>query len=518
MYNILLTDDEQIMIDSLKFIIEKNFPSETRLFQALSGSAALEIAAREQVDIIFMDINMPGLNGLETVKFILQARPDTIIVILSAFDRFQYAQEAVNLGVYRYLTKPVNRNTVVETLRNAMNLVDQKRGRKSSEEELHKKLDIVSPMVESDFIYSAALSGTKDVSEYFSYFGISGSAWCFCCLEFPGMDEKRQNESYDKIRALLGSKARCITGSFMANRLAAFFYFPLESGVEKLGVEAKDILSSIYSILCLNISSGIRAGVSSLFTDPDMTGTAYNEALEALSSTPGEGGILFAGKATAKKKGADPGAIAEGIFGRIRAGDRASIRHQLSSYGSALQEVYGEDMGKIKNSIFELLVNVRNITTEIDCNYQNDEFLKAFSVLSAADSMESVLDFALKRCEECATDVMQFSSMKDNPIVKKAEDYIEKRISEDLSLEDVAAAINVSPSYLSRMFKDVKGENYINYLTDMRLRRARELLKDPHMTIKEISAEIGFNDQNYFSRIFKNKFGMTPTEFRNVAK
>ena len=76
-----------------------------------------------------MDINMPGLNGLETVKFILQSKPDSVIVILSAFDRFQYAQEAVNLGVYRYLTKPVNRNTVVETLRNAMNIVDQKRGR-----------------------------------------------------------------------------------------------------------------------------------------------------------------------------------------------------------------------------------------------------------------------------------------------------------------------------------------------------------------------------------------------------
>ncbi|MCR5620403.1 MAG: helix-turn-helix domain-containing protein [Treponema sp.] len=518
MYNILLTDDEQIMIDSLKFIIEKNFPSETKLFQALSGSTALEIAAREQVDIIFMDINMPGLNGLETVKFILQARPETIIVILSAFDRFQYAQEAVNLGVYRYLTKPVNRNTVVETLRNAMNIVDQKRGRRNSEEELHKKLDIVSPMVESDFIYSAALSGTKDVSEYFSYFGISGSAWCFCCLEFPGMNEKKQNESYDNIRTLLGSRAKCITGSFMANRLATFFYFPLAGGLEKLENEAKDTLSSIYNILCLNISPGIRAGVSTFFTDPDMTGTAYNEALEALNSTPGEGGILFAGKAVAKRKDTDPGTIAEGIFGRIRAGDCASIRHLLNSYAAALQESYEGDMGKIKNAIFELLVNVRNITTEIDCNYQNDEFSSAFSVLSAADSMGSVLDFALKRCEECATDVMKFSSTKDNHIVKKAEDYIEKRMSEDLSLEDVAAAINVSPSYLSRMFKDVKGENYINYLTDMRLRRARELLRDPRMPIKEISAEIGFNDQNYFSRIFKNKFGMTPTEFRNVAK
>ena len=302
MYGILLTDDEQIMIDSLKFTIEKNFPSEVKLFSALSGSLALETVAKEQVDIIFMDINMPGLNGLETVKFIMQSKPDTVIVILSAFDHFQYAQEAVNLGVYRYLTKPVNRNTVVETLRNAMTIVDQKRGRKSSEEELHKKLDIVSPMVESDFIYSAALSGMKDVSEYFSYFGISGSAWCFCCLEFPGMDERRQAEGYDEIRSLLKERTKCITGSFMANRLTAFFYFPISGWEDEVLQEARAAISSIYNLLCLNVSPGIRAGVSTLMTDASMTGNAYNEALEALNSTEASGGILFAEKNAAKKK------------------------------------------------------------------------------------------------------------------------------------------------------------------------------------------------------------------------
>ena len=517
MYGILVTDDEQIMVDSLKFIIEKNFPSDTKVFSSLSGSSALETVMKEQIDIIFMDINMPGLNGLETVKFILQSKPDSVIVILSAFDRFQYAQEAVNLGVFRYLTKPVNRNTVVETLRNAMNIVDQKRGQKNSEEELHKKLDIVSPMVESDFIYSAALSGTKDVSEYFSYFGITGSAWCFCCLEFPGMDEKRQNENYETIRNLLRSKAKCITGSFMANRLATFFYFPIDGAEEAVTEKAKSTISSLYSILCIHVTAGIRGGISTFFTDATMTGSAYNEALEALSSTPTSGGLVFAERNAEKKKGIDQGLIAESIFGRVRAGDASAIRHLLGSYGAALQDSYDGDMGKIKNAIFELLVNVRNITTEIDCNYQNDEFTSAFSVLSAADSLGKILEFACKRCEECATDVMQFTSTKDNPLVTKAEDYIEKHMAEDLSLEDVAEAIDVSPFYLSRLFKEVRGENYINYLTDLRMRKAQELLKNPRTPIKEISSEVGFNDQNYFSRIFKNKFGMTPTEFRNVA-
>ena len=98
MYNILTCDDEQIVIDSLQFIIKKNFEGQINLFSALSGSDALAIASREKIDIIFMDINMPGMSGLETINCIMNLKPDTVIVVLSAFDKFQYAQEAMNLG------------------------------------------------------------------------------------------------------------------------------------------------------------------------------------------------------------------------------------------------------------------------------------------------------------------------------------------------------------------------------------------------------------------------------------
>src|SRR5574344_1803915 len=161
MYNILTCDDEQIVIDSLQFIIKKNFEGQVNLFSALSGSDALAIASREKIDIIFMDINMPGMSGLETISCIMNLKPETVIVVLSAFDKFQYAQEAMNLGAYKYITKPVNRNVVIQTVRNAMNLVDERRGKDSDDQELLKKLDTVSPMVESDFIYSCIFSSEK---------------------------------------------------------------------------------------------------------------------------------------------------------------------------------------------------------------------------------------------------------------------------------------------------------------------------------------------------------------------
>ena len=136
MYQILLTDDEQIVTDSLAYIIEKKFPGQTNIFKAGSGSEAIQICRSNKIDIIFMDINMPGLNGLEAISEIKQFNPSAIVIILSAFDKFQYAQEAMALGAFRYLTKPVNRNLVSQTVRYAMGIIDSVQGKLSSEIEI----------------------------------------------------------------------------------------------------------------------------------------------------------------------------------------------------------------------------------------------------------------------------------------------------------------------------------------------------------------------------------------------
>ena len=162
MYTILLTDDEQIMIDSLTMTLTKNFGSQIKLFSALSGSEALEIVAKNQIDIIFMDINMPGLNGLQTVSYIKQSKKDTVVIILSAFDEFEYAKEALNIGAFKYLTKPVNRNTVIDTIKSAFDEIDKKRGRISDEVELHKKLEIVLKYGPSG---EKVISGLKRISK-----------------------------------------------------------------------------------------------------------------------------------------------------------------------------------------------------------------------------------------------------------------------------------------------------------------------------------------------------------------
>lgn len=513
MYNILLTDDERIMIDSLQFIIKKNFPDSMQIFTCLSGSDALALVAREQIDIIFMDIHMPGLNGLDTLKYITKTKPDTVIIILSAYDQFHYAQEAVNLGVFKYLTKPVNRNVVVETIRQAMQVVDKRRGLQSDTVDLHKKLDSVSSMVESDFIYSAIFGNGKDLSDYFDYFDISGSPWCFCTLEIPSIESKKTYDLYEKIRRICAARSHCIIGSCMLNRIVVFLSFPdTMTSTAQLNTE----LSELFLQLSISIGAGIRAGCSNLEHDMAKTGEAYIQSLERLSTVSPAGGIAFT--AQQEKTAEDPGKIAGQIFGRIQAGDAAMLAPLVTSYCTAVADKYQGNMDRIKNALFELLVNIRNITAEINTTFINDAFENAFSLLKNENNMENLERFIQNRCSDCAVAVMSVMSKQKNPIIQKAIEFINEHIAEDITLEQTAKAVQVSSFYLSKLFKEEKNQNYITYLTDLRMEKARELLQQGHISIKEVSAATGFNDQNYFSRIFRNKFGVTPTEFRDGAK
>ena len=111
MYRIMLADDEGIMLEALKNIITSNFGGECEIATAKTGRAVVELAERFRPDIAFMDIQMPGLNGIQAMKEIQKTNKNIIFIVISAYDKFGYAKEAINLGVLEYLTKPVNKKS-----------------------------------------------------------------------------------------------------------------------------------------------------------------------------------------------------------------------------------------------------------------------------------------------------------------------------------------------------------------------------------------------------------------------
>ena len=133
MYKILLADDEGIVIDSLTFIIEKEFGNNCIIEHAKTGRKVIELAETFHPDIAVMDIQMPGINGLDAMREIRTSNENTIFIVMSAYDKFDYAQEAIKLGAIEYMTKPMDRNRMISALKNAMSMVDEEKKRRSND-------------------------------------------------------------------------------------------------------------------------------------------------------------------------------------------------------------------------------------------------------------------------------------------------------------------------------------------------------------------------------------------------
>lgn len=512
MYNILVTDDEQIVIDSLKFIINKNF-TDINVFTALSGTEAIEVTMQENIDIIFMDINMPGLNGLETANCIKKLKPNIVINILSAFDRFQYAQEAMNLGSFKYITKPVNRNLLIETIKESIEVVDSQRGKVNADTELQKKMDLVSPMIENDFIYACIFNNEKaDLSSYLDYFNMSGTSWIFCCLEFPNINSSNQIEICSKVHDLINSEHKCLVSSFMMNRIVVFYpVYSKDNDYDALQTAIKQI----YTKLSYNIGSGIRCGVSKIENDVFRLQDSYNEAISTLNKVSSTGGLNFTGlsEQTFQNVKSNKGELKNQIIAKLKLGDANNVNLFIDLFMADLLKS-GTSIEKYKNAMMDLLITCHNTAEQIIAIPENEAYDNTFNFLSQENNTTLIKEYIQKLLTEYAQLISNAKTNEENPLIVKVCDYLDHNLSQDISLEQMANIINVSPFYLSKLFKEEKGITFINFISDKRLEKARDLLEHSDLSIKEITSEIGYNDQNYFSRIFKNKFGLSPKEYR----
>ena len=161
MIRILICDDEGIVQESLKFMIKKSFGDTCEIESAKNGRKAIELAESFGPDIIFMDIQMPGINGIEAMKEIRREKKNIIFIVLTAYDKFEYTQKSIDIGVMSYLTKPLNRDTLTEVLGKAIRETKERKEKAKNDLEVKEKLEVVVPMIENGFIYNAILGGIR---------------------------------------------------------------------------------------------------------------------------------------------------------------------------------------------------------------------------------------------------------------------------------------------------------------------------------------------------------------------
>ncbi|MDD7219338.1 MAG: helix-turn-helix domain-containing protein [Clostridia bacterium] len=528
MYRILLADDEGIMLESLKTIIESNYGKECEIHCAKTGRAVVEQAQAYPPDICFVDIQMPGISGIQAIKEIKKFNSSTVFVVVTAYDKFTYAKEAVNLGVLEFLTKPVNKRVILETCSKAMARVDETRQKRSDDLRIREKLETVVPIIESGYINNILLQDDFDTYQdnYTQLLDIRFSYGYMIVVEFGDSMENgvlsnavgssvKANKFYSSFREIAKGFFDCVVGPIMGNRIVLLV--PYENATESYEdrVEIVTRTRNMVHKFESRIDSIFRCGIGRVKELGAGMKESFQEALVALRESTSHVVHIEDVPVAQKYDGEYPQDLEHRYQRRVLEKDLAGALNCADSFFEWMLSQNGTKREDVEIKILELIMETEKKAFYAGAMKYNfscrSNYIKE---IQACSDMEGLKNWFLNKTGEICSNMESAKEKEALSIIEKAQSYINENFKKDISLDDVSRMANISPYYFSKLFKQETGKNFIEYLTEIRLRHAKDLLQNSGYSIKEICGECGYSDPNYFSRIFKKYEGVTPSEFR----
>ncbi|MBO4290940.1 MAG: response regulator [Lachnospiraceae bacterium] len=527
MYKIMLADDEGIVIDALKFIIDKEFGKECEIAYAKTGRKVIELAEAFRPDIAIMDIQMPGINGIEAMKEIRRTNDKVIFIVMSAYDKFDYAQEAMKLGVQEYIMKPMDKNKIIGVLKKSMENVDRERRRRSDDLKIREKLETVIPIIESGMIYNLLfqkLDG-EDVDNYRALLGLEQDHFYMIAIVFGDEQEGshmtnvvgssvKMQKFYRDVREFVKEEFPCVMGSAMANKIAVLVpYGQKEMDYNERIVlieRARELVRRMRKHMDIRFRIGI-GGVGEL----DEMSRSYEDALRALSLATGS--VVHADDMQlhcAYDEGY-PVELEKQLFDRVEQGDLNGAIATAKSFFSWMRESNASDLMDIRLKILEFVLWAEKLGFSKGGRvYHFSDRKDYLPEVMGKTELGELEDWFLNKITDVCQMIVGSQQKKAQGTIDQAVQYIKAHFQKEISLVDVSRQVNVSPYYFSKIFKEATGENFIEYLTNLRIEKAKELLLETEYSVKEICLQVGYSEPNYFSRSFKKNVGVTPTEYK----
>ena len=529
MYKILIADDEGIVIDSLKFILEQNFGDNCQVKTVKSGRAVIEQARLFGPDIAIMDIQMPGINGIEAMKEVRTFNDSLVFIVISAYDKFSFAQEAINLGALDYITKPFQKETVVSAVENAMEIINRERSKRSKDLMVWEKLQTVVPIIENGFINLILFQdiNSEEMDRYRSLLDITAQYGSIATLEFGesgsdvdeldnpiGTSVKLQNKDFQIQEIIKEFFPNAVTGAIMANKLA--FFLPSGDKMIEYEERTKMVDRARNMIYKLNKKLGVtfKAGIGDIWDFGQMH-KSYEESRKAFEM--GRGSVVHVKDLGLNRDYASdyPYDLEDKLFYYVKQGNVAKVRDLANQFFDWMVENYGEHEKDIQTKALEFVMTAeKEVFLQGGMQYS---FLFRQNYLSdvlACKTYTELRRWFVEKMSKACSDVITKKQEKEVSVIGKAKEYINQKFSKEISLEEVAKYVDISSYYFSKLFKEEEGMNFIDYVTELRIGKAKQMLTEGNVSIKEVCIEAGYTDPNYFSRIFKKVVGCTPTEYR----
>lgn len=489
MLNVLIVDDEAPIRDWVEYCLGRE-PERIRILGvAKSGEEACLLVQKEIPEVIITDIRMPGMSGLELMKRVKEKAPYTEFIILTNYAEFSYAKEAITYGAREYLLKSEMR---AEDLLQVLNRIgDEKAWILDSKKEQRFPNGFV------DLYGLYQVSRESEHREFLQNMGVRRDEACQVIC-FGGELAEKQGEYFTSLASEEGV-AHCIP----ASRNEYLLLILQDPRPVKLHNAAGRIAEKLQE------SCHGAAGLSHCFPDSENIMVCLKQAVTAYEYRFfSENQTIFDYDSLTL--------LPQLNFEMVRAEyqeiqtalsykqyDQALVH--LEQWFSMVKEIRAQDMEWAVERCRRLVLMVEEQCFHLDSSGEDKAKI-------------SVLPKSLPGCRDYCRQLIRKLHDKKNgeysESVEQALNYIHTNYNKDISLVNVAGNIFRSPEYFSRLFKEEVGENFSTYLMRYRLNRAREMLKKTDMKISEISYEVGYSTQSYFSRLYKKYMGKTPEEER----
>ncbi|MBQ2924916.1 MAG: response regulator [Anaerotignum sp.] len=519
LYKILLVDDEEEVRTSIikKIDWEKN--GFTVIGDAENGKDALEKIEQLEPDVVLTDVRMPYMNGLELAAELRRIHPSVKVVIFSGYDDFEYAKQAIQLNIIEYILKPVNARELTDILgKIKINLddeIERLRGETVLQDNLKKNLVILRENFLSRLVKGKIERKQieHEMKEYALPF-LESNCWVALKINLDnGGSDKDGNPL--SVQNLLDSRMQEWTGYASFHRpsgLCAIVGMESEGEITHLMALLNDVCRESRRILYQPLTIGMGSVVHQI----EKIAQSYSGAREAVAYGGIAGDIVYINDVEPHQKPIlwlDDKMEADLNYA-LRFGDEDKILSCVENIVQLMETSVSCNVQPYLISILHVILQVVQ-KHELDEQLVFGKYADYYGVLSEVSTTESLFQWLSGICYSISACIANARKGTTKTVVQEAKRYIEENYqNSDLSLETLCDYLHMSAAYFSTVFKKEEGESYISYLTGVRMKKAAELLESTDEKTYVIAAKVGYDEPNYFSYVFKKRYGVSPNKFR----
>ncbi|MVX62485.1 response regulator [Clostridium chromiireducens] len=534
LYRIMIVDDEE----EIRLGIIKKIDWESNGFivvgDAENGQDALEKAEKLQPDVIMTDIKMPFMDGLELGKKLVELMPSTKIIVFSGCDDFEYAHKAIKINVVEYVLKPINSIELTEVLVRLKEQLDREYNEKRNLETLYKYYIKSLPVIREQFLVGAIEGKINEGqwNEQAENLGIDFKYENFAValIHADGkinIEESESNMSIQNELTLTPISIKKIIDENM-DKYCKFVSFLYSNMVVVIGnlQNKEDILLFIKGIneVCkiykriMNLT--ISSGIGYVYNNTSEIRYSYRSAQSALDYRF----VLGTGKAIYIDDVEPDNSIQlqfdeqeeRAMLNAIKISSEDEIAITIENLFKKIEDLL-LPFNQYRIYFMEIITSILKLvqTYNLDVEELFGKNFDCYSFLEGFNSINEVREWFVQKAVKVNIYIKRERINSSMLLIEKAKQYIKDNYSDyDVSVEKLCSELHVSPTYFSTIFKRETGMNFVNYLTTLRLEEAVKLLNTTDDKTYMIAEKVGYPEANYFSYVFKKKFGVSPSKYR----